>query len=169
MLIVFMKHADRVKMACLAPIMTEPSGGASWKQTIYYPYLHASKYGRGRVLHPIIDSPVHDTSNHVSVTDIESAVVVNDERDEVTIFVVNRNINDNIELTADMRGYKNYRLLEHTVMESNDMKATNSSKNQAIEPKAVNYSNFNDGILNSKLTRTSWNVIRLIKNNNSLI
>ena len=176
MLIVFMKHADRVKMACLAqlinviaPIMTEPSGGASWKQTIYYPYLHASKYGRGRVLHPIIDSPAHDTSNHVSVTDIESAVVVNDERDEVTIFVVNRNINDNIELTADMRGYKNYRLLEHIVMESNDMKAANSAKNQAIEPKAVNYSNFNDGILNSKLTRTSWNVIRLIKNNNSLI
>ena len=68
-----------------------------------------------------------------------------------------------------MRGYKNYRLLEHIVMESNDMKATNSSKKQAIEPKTVNYSSFNDGILNSKLTRTSWNVIRLIKNNNSLI
>lgn len=41
MLITFLKHADRVKMACLAqlvnviaPIMTETDGGA-WKQTIF--------------------------------------------------------------------------------------------------------------------------------------
>ena len=43
MLITLMKHADRVKMACLAqlvnviaPIMTDAAGGA-WKQTIFYP------------------------------------------------------------------------------------------------------------------------------------
>ena len=41
MLITFLRHADRVKMACLAqlvnviaPIMTE-NGGRSWKQTIF--------------------------------------------------------------------------------------------------------------------------------------
>lgn len=41
MLITLMKHADRVKMACLAqlvnviaPIMTEKDGGKAWKQTI---------------------------------------------------------------------------------------------------------------------------------------
>ena len=67
MLITFMKHADRVKMACLAqlvnviaPIMTEVNGPA-WKQTIYYPYLHASKYGRGIALQPVLYSTKHDT------------------------------------------------------------------------------------------------------------
>lgn len=51
MLITLMKHSDRVKMACMAqlvnviaPIMTEENGPA-WCQTIYYPLLHASKYG----------------------------------------------------------------------------------------------------------------------------
>ena len=41
MLITLMKHADRVKMACLAqlvnviaPIMTEKDGGKAWRQTI---------------------------------------------------------------------------------------------------------------------------------------
>ncbi|GGE25883.1 hypothetical protein GCM10011391_00320 [Pullulanibacillus camelliae] len=53
LLIKLLKHADRVKIACLAqlvnviaPIMTQ-KGGEAWKQTIYYPYLHASLYGRG--------------------------------------------------------------------------------------------------------------------------
>jgi len=49
MLITLIKHADRVKVACLAqlvnviaPIMTEAGGGSAWKQTIYYPFMHAS-------------------------------------------------------------------------------------------------------------------------------
>ena len=44
MMITLLKHADRVKIACLAqlvnviaPIMTEPDGGA-WRQTIFYPF-----------------------------------------------------------------------------------------------------------------------------------
>ena len=53
MLITLLKHADRVKIACLAqlvnviaPIMTRQGGGA-WRQTIFYPFMHASNYGRG--------------------------------------------------------------------------------------------------------------------------
>ena len=71
MLITLMKHADRVKMACLAqlvnviaPIMTEKDGGKAWRQTIFYPFMHASRYGRGMVLQPVIDTPVHDTKEH---------------------------------------------------------------------------------------------------------
>src|SRR5699024_11851334 len=59
MLITMLQHADRVKMACLAqlvnviaPIMTE-NEGSSWKQTIYYPYMHASIYGRGISIKPV--------------------------------------------------------------------------------------------------------------------
>ena len=51
-----LNHADRVKAACLAqlvnviaPIMTE-TGGPAWRQTIFYPFAHFSRMGRGRVL-----------------------------------------------------------------------------------------------------------------------
>ena len=67
MLITLLKHCDRVKIACMAqlvnviaPIMTE-NGGTAWRQTIFYPYMHASVYGRGVVLDPVISSPVYDT------------------------------------------------------------------------------------------------------------
>ena len=70
LLITMIKHSDRVKMACLAqlvnviaPIMTETNGPA-WKQTIYYPYLHASKYGRGVALQPVLSSSKHDTKEY---------------------------------------------------------------------------------------------------------
>ena len=52
----FIRRADVVRIACIAqlvnviaPIMTEP-GGAAWRQTIYWPFLFASKHGRGTAL-----------------------------------------------------------------------------------------------------------------------
>ena len=57
LLITLMRNSDRVKMACLAqlvnviaPIMTSERG--SWVQTTYWPYMHASIYGRGTALNP---------------------------------------------------------------------------------------------------------------------
>ncbi|OPJ57694.1 alpha-N-arabinofuranosidase [Clostridium chromiireducens] len=169
MLIVLMKHSDRVKMACLAqlvnviaPIMTEENGPA-WKQTIYYPYLHASKYGRGTALQPVISSPKHDTIDFTDVTDVESVAVYNEEKDEVTIFAVNRNLEENIELTCDVRSFVGYKIIEHIVLEHEDMKIVNSPKGEAVTPKCVDRSELNDGIINSSLGKASWNVIRLGK------
>ena len=52
----FIRRSDVVRIACIAqlvnviaPIMTEPKGLA-WRQTIYYPYYFASRYGRGEAL-----------------------------------------------------------------------------------------------------------------------
>ena len=49
------RHSDRVKVACLAqlvnviaPIMTNEDG--ILRNTIFYPYAWALKYGRGRAL-----------------------------------------------------------------------------------------------------------------------
>jgi len=86
--------------------VTERNGGAAWRQTIFYPFMHASKYGRGIVLQPVINSPLHDTSKHEDVTDIESVAIYNEEKEEVTIFAVNRNIHEDIVLVSDVRGMK---------------------------------------------------------------
>ena len=69
MLITLLKHADRVKIACLAqlvnaiaPISTVTGGGA-WRQTIFYPFLHASRFGRGTVLDLAVKSPRYDNDS----------------------------------------------------------------------------------------------------------
>lgn len=170
MLIVLLKHSDRVKMACLAqlvnviaPIMTDPKGGASWRQTIFYPFLHASKYGRGIALVPVMDSPVHDTSKHGEVTDVEAVAVYSEEKEEVTIFAVNRNLQEDVLLTTDVRSFEGYSLAEHLVLENPDLKAANSSKEEKVAPVVTDRTVLEDGTLTSKLHKASWNVIRLKK------
>ena len=170
MLITLLKHSDRVRMACLAqlvnviaPIMTEENGPA-WKQTIFYPYLHASKYGRGIALNPALRSSKHDTKEFTDVDDVVTVAVWDDEKDEVTIFAVNRDLEEDIPLEADLRTFEGYRVLEHIVLENNDMLAVNTAEHQAVLPKAVtDRDQLVDGILTSRLGKASWNVIRLGK------
>lgn len=170
MLITLLKHADRVKMACLAqlvnviaPIMTQQGGGTAWKQTIFYPFMHASKYGRGVVLRPVIHTPVHDTAQHENVTDIESVAVYNEEKEELTIFAVNRNIDEDIQVMADVRGLEGYQLKEHIVLENSDMKLCNGAGQELVFPKTVEQSSLEGGMMTSMLHKASWNVIRLGK------
>ena len=170
MLITLMKHSDRVKMACMAqlvnviaPIMTEENGPA-WCQTIYYPLLHASKYGRGIALQPVLTSTKHDTIDFTDVTDIESIAVWNDEKDEVTVFAVNRSLTDDIVLDLDLRSFGDYRLAEHIVLENPDMKAVNTAEHSAVTPKLHTDRTEKDGNLyKANLTKTSWNVLRFVK------
>lgn len=172
MLITLLKHADRVKMACLAqlvnviaPIMTDANGGGAWKQTIFYPFMHASIYGRGVVLQPVISTPKFDTATHADVTAVEAVSVYNEEKDEVTVFAVNRNLKEDIELTADVRSFEGYRILEHIVLENDDLNAVNSFAKETVAPKVTSQSVIDQGIMTSMLHKASWNVIRLGKKN----
>lgn len=169
MLITLIKHSDRVKMACLAqlvnviaPIMTEENG-QSWKQTIFYPFLHASKYGRGIALQSIVHCNKHDTRDYTDVNDIESVAVFNEEKDEVTVFAVNRNLKDNVILECDVRSFEGYELVEHIVLESENIKEVNTLGKESVFPKNVTRSEIIDGIMISNLCKASWNVIRLKK------
>lgn len=169
MLITFLRHADRVKMACLAqlvnviaPIMTE-NGGRAWKQTIFYPYLHASIYGRGISLQPIVDSPVYDAQDYTDVPYLDSAVVYNEADEEVTIFAVNRNLNEPLDLECDVRSFEGYQLVEHIVLEHEDLKAVNTAAEEKVKPHSGGGAECRDGYVHARLSKASWNVIRLKK------
>ena len=56
--------------------MTDAGGGAAWKQTIFYPFMHASIYGRGVALQPMVSTPKHDTAKHENVRQEVQAVIV---------------------------------------------------------------------------------------------
>ncbi len=170
LMITLLKHSDRVRMACLAqlinviaPVMTQKGGGKAWKQTIYYPFQLTSRYGRGTILQPIIQTPCHDTAEHENVTDVESVIAWNQEKEELTIFAVNRNIGEELELTTDVRGFEGYQLAEHVVLESSDMKAANSAGGEAVTPQQVPRSSVTDGMVVSLLKPATWNMIRLKK------
>lgn len=169
MLISMLKRADRVKMACLAqlvnviaPIMTE-NGGAAWKQTIYYPYMHASIFGRGTVLVPLVKSPKHDTKQYTDVPYLESVAVHNEEKNEVTIFAVNRHLSESLSFEIDLRSFGAFQLIEHIVLENDDLKASNTAANpDNVKPHTAGNATITDnGKIEAQLAKASWNVIRI--------
>ena len=168
LLISLLKHADRVKMACLAqlvnviaPIMTE-NGGAAWAQTIYYPYMHASLYGRGHSLVPLIQSSKYDTKEITDIPHLESIAVHNEEQGEVTIFAVNRHLDEALPFEADLRSFGACSLIEHLVLEHTDLKAVNTAAHpDFVKPHNRGNAAVDGSQVLASLGKASWNVIRL--------
>jgi len=168
MLITLLKHADRVKIACLAqlvnviaPIMTSDTG--VWRQTIYYPYMHASKFGRGTVLHTVVKSPVYD-SKFGDAPYLDSILIMNEEDETLTLFAVNKDLEENMEVTCDLRQFADYKIEEHIVMTHDDLKAENTEVNpDNVVPVNGGMSNIEQGRLTAVFGKKSWNVIRLRK------
>ena len=168
-LITFLRNADRVKVACLAqlvnviaPIMTRNGGGA-WAQTIYYPLMHASKYGRGTALRPIVKSPTYDCADYDQVPVVDATATVSDEGD-VTIFAVNRDMAEDACFTCDLRAFGDLKLAEHIELHHDDVKAVNTEANpDNVAPVVKHDGKLDGGRLEIPLRSLSWNVIRLVK------
>ena len=168
LLISLLKHADRVKVACLAQLIntiapiTTVTGGGLWLQTTYYPYLHASLYGRGTVLHPIIRSPKYDSKDFTDVPYLEAIAVYNEEQSQVTVFAVNRHLTEELDLQVDLRSFGEVKVLEHLVLEHEDLKAVNTLEQpQQVQPHNQGNARADGSRVEARLGKASWNVIRL--------
>ena len=165
MLITMLNHCDRVKIACLAqlvnviaPIMTSDTG--AWKQTIFYPFMHASKYGRGCVLQNIIDVPKYDSKNYTDVPYLESAVVWNEETNALTIFAVNKSFEEDLYVTCDLRQFSDLTLRKHLALTHNDLKAEHSEENpNNVSPITIEDDSNDGGLLTLHLPKQSGNVM----------
>jgi alpha-N-arabinofuranosidase len=167
-LITLLRHADRVRIACLAqlvntiaPIMTENRGPA-WRQTIFYPFLHASLFGRGEVLEMQAHSPVYDNARYGAVPYLESIATCNREADELTVFAVNRSSEEELVVEGKLAGFERHRVLEHIVLADKDPKAANTKDNPSrVVPRRIDTSRAEKGSLRAVLPPLSWNVVRL--------
>ncbi|HZG77798.1 MAG TPA: alpha-N-arabinofuranosidase, partial [Paenibacillus sp.] len=169
-LITLMRNADRVKIACvaqlvnvIAPIVTIPGGGLLL-HTTYYPYLHASRYGRGVVLQAAVDSPKYDAKDFTDVPYLESVSVFDEENGTIAFFAVNRHLSDALPVDVDLRGFGACELIGHEVLAHDDLLARNSTeapRNVAPRAASANESAIEDGYLRCRLPKASWNVIRV--------
>lgn len=167
MLITLLNHADRVKIACLAqlvnviaPIMTQ-NGGSAWAQTIFYPFLHASQYGRGTVLHPIMQSQKYDSRRYTDVPYVDTASVWDEDTGEVTVFAINRCLKDEALLQMSFREFGSLYLKEHLVLEHSDLKAVNTCEApNRVAPSSRTPVSVRENEAQIPLSPHSWNVLR---------
>jgi len=170
MLISLLKHADRVKIACIAqlvnaisPISTATGGGV-WRQATYYPFLHASRYGRGTALHLQITSPHYVNATFDSVPLLEAVATLDEAEERVTVFAVNRGQEGPLPLEGNLRCFGDLRVEEHLVLEHQNPKAANTLDHpDEVVPHGDGDAAIDGGRLIATLPKLSWNVIRLAK------
>ncbi|WP_162012690.1 arabinosylfuranosidase ArfA [Streptococcus sp. S784/96/1] len=169
LLMTLLKHADRIKIACLAqlvnviaPIFTEQDDNQSpaWRQTTFYPFMQAAKYGKGTVLTPLVSCDSYQTESYDQVPYLETIAVLSEDESEVTIFAVNRS-REEMAFDVDSLGLTFGEVLEFSHMAGHDIKAVNSLSSDAIKPIASDSYQVADGSLQVTLAGLSWNVIRV--------
>ena len=79
----------------------------------------------------------------------------------VTIFAVNRDLEQPAELTCDLRSFGDFKTASHSVLHHDDVKAVNTEN----DPDNVKPANVPIDLKDGKiiLPAASWNVIRLAK------
>lgn len=170
MLITLIKNSDRVRIACLAqlvnviaPIMTE-TGGPAWRQTIFYPFMHASRYGRGTALNSVIVSDKYDSKDFTDVPYLDAVSVLSEDESEITIFAVNRSIDESLKLECDIRSFPGFKVIEALTLANDDKKAVNTKTNpENVVPRKLTNYELTDNKITAELPKMSWNVIRLKK------
>jgi alpha-L-arabinofuranosidase len=167
MLNALIRNADRVKIACLAqlvnviaPIMTR-NGGPAWRQTIYWPFLHASLWGRGISLGTIVESPRYDAANYADVPYLDASAVMDKEERTVAVFAVNRSQNEAMKLQVDLRSLGEFSLVEHLVLHDDDLSASNCEADpDRVVPCLAARGKMDAGRYCCDLAAASWNVIQ---------
>ena len=139
------RHADRVKVACLAqlvnviaPIMTNKDG--ILRQTIYYPYAWALRYARGRSLSVVPEGPGYEVASLGRPTEaiglpspgfgevqyLDIAVTLNPETNTASLLVLNRDLEKDHELEIVWHDLTPTSVTTFETITGADLKATNT-------------------------------------------
>ena len=169
MLITLLRHADRVKIACLAqlvnviaPIFTKTGGGA-FRQTIFYPFQAMSKYARGNALKPIIDCPKYDCKDFTDVPYLESVASYDEENEEVALFVVNRSMEEDVQLDVSLLGFEGYKAVAFESMDGYNVLQENTFDKEVVKMHSNPVPATDGKNTEINLKALSFNVIRFKK------
>jgi len=164
----FIRRSDVVKLACIAqlvnviaPIMTDPKG-AAWRQTTYYPYYFASRFGRGVALDLQVQSPGYDAEVADNVPYVDISGVYDEAARTLTFFAVNRHGSETIETDIALHGFGAGQIIDHQVMTHTDLEAVNTASTpEAVAPKKGSGASVADGKLTVRLLPYSYQMIRV--------
>lgn len=163
----FIRHSDVVKIGCMAqlvnviaPIMTV-EGGPAWRQTIFYPYMYASKYGRGTALNLAVNCAGYSTSFADNVSYLDVSCVQSDQDGSLAFFIVNRHTTEAIDLDIALEGFDHETVIEDKVMTGFDLNQTNSPESETVVPQDGQGVSIANQQLNASIEPLSYRMIRL--------
>jgi alpha-N-arabinofuranosidase len=143
------RNAGRVRVACLAqlvnviaPLVTNDTGVL--RQSIFYPYSWGLKYAHGRVLDLHIESDTYpirgaglqaDFARNADVPFVDIVVTMNPENGQLSVLMLNRDLDAEREVVLDFRDKTPTRVLACETLTGSDLKAFNTfEQSQRVVP-----------------------------------
>lgn len=163
-----LRHADRVRIACLAqlvnviaPIATQ-AGGPAWRQSIFHPFALTARHGRGDALRVATHAPHIDTKAHGPVSALDVAATQAPDG-TIAMFLVNRQRDQPLRLDADLRAAGPVRLVDHRVLHDDDPGATNTvQRPDRVAARPGVGAELSAGRLQVTLPPMSWTMLRTV-------
>jgi alpha-L-arabinofuranosidase len=164
----FLRHADRLKIACQAQLVnvigllrTEEHGPA-WAQTIFHPFAQTARLARGTSLRVEAKGARHDTAAFGEVDTVDASATWDEATGDVAVFLVNRHPTEPVVVTIDARSFAGLQVSECLRLDDEDPRRTNT----AAEPRAVQLRpdpevRVEGGCLELRLSPASWTAIAL--------
>jgi alpha-N-arabinofuranosidase len=160
------RHADRVRVGCLAqivnviaPLMTNKERVI--RQTIYYPYAWALRHARGAVVDTVVEAPTYETPNVGTVPYIDAVVTADPKSGERCLMALNRDVAADRELVVEWKDAAPKRVVFAETLTGTDLKAANTFDQpnrvvpQKLDPPAV------AARMTFKLPPRSYTVVRV--------
>src|SRR5690606_20622881 len=139
-------------------------GGPAWRQTTFWPFAQAARLARGRVLRVEPSVPAYDTRAYGAVDTALLTATHDEETGDVAVFAVNRSTTETVGLDVDVRSMPGLRVVEHSVLTDDDVRAANSMTDpDRVRPTPGEGAKVDDGRLTAALPPVSWNVFRLAR------
>ena len=173
-MLVMLKYADRVTIGCA-------TGGLGdlcrtdrehvWKGASYYPFIQMIRWAKGVSLECVIDCTCYDVPGYAAddmnqyggftdVRTIQAAAALNEEKEDLTVFVINADPENSQELSLDLRAFEGWKLKEHIEMTAEDGVCNSWEHPDSILPAANPDTKIEKGIVTAVLKKASWNVLR---------
>ena len=102
-------------------------------------------------------------SEFTDVPYLEAIATYNEEQEEVTVFCVNKSLEENAELSVNLMDFDGYKPVEFISMDGYDKKAENTLVSAPVKPHENELPEIDGEIMTAQLKPFSWNVIRLKK------
>lgn len=165
LLITLLKNADRVKIACLAqlvnviaPIMTDTDGGV-WFQSIFYPFMQVSNYGKGIALTPHVTTETYKSREFDAVPYLDTIATYDDKTQTMTIFAENKHQTEDMSFDVSFDDVQFSEILQATQFSGYDPKADNRGGEMALQP--LTQTHIDNNQLTATLAPLSWNMIQV--------
>ena len=160
-----LRHADRVKIACLAqlvnviaPIMTNETG--LYLQTIYYPYSWGLHYARGSVLNVLTQSPTYEVPRIGPVPYLD-VVATRTNEGVVSLFVLNRDLSRAHKVEVTWEAQAPGQVLVSQVLTGDDLKASNSfASPRKVVPQDLEKPSTSNGRTTFEVPARSYSVVQ---------